>query len=207
MCRLIKETKMYAIMGITGQVGGATARALLAAGKSVRAVVRDKNKAAAWADLGVELVTGDANEAHTLTNAFKGTEGVFIMVPPHFAPKPGYPEAQAAISAQMEAIRTVRPGKVVALSSVGGHRFSGLGLITQVRLLEEALANLNDTPIAVLRPAWFMENSLWDIAPASDAGEMPSRLREQFGLSHALKCSTVSTLDGSTSRLRGPTST
>jgi uncharacterized protein YbjT (DUF2867 family) len=33
---------MFAITGITGKVGGATARALLEAGCKVRAVVRDK---------------------------------------------------------------------------------------------------------------------------------------------------------------------
>lgn len=168
---------MYTVMGITGQVGGATARTLLAAGKSVRAVVRDKQKAAHWAALGVELVEGDANDAASLKRAFAGSEGVFVMVPPHFAPKPGYPEARAAIASQMEAVLATRPGKIVALSSVGGHRFSGLGLITQVRLLEEALALIGDIPTAVLRPAWFMENSLWDIAPALNAGAMPSFLQ------------------------------
>lgn len=168
---------MYTVMGITGQVGGATARALLAAGKPVRAVVRDTQKAAHWAALGVQLVVGDANDAASLKRAFAGSEGIFIMVPPHFAPKPGYPEARAAIAAQIEAVLAARPGKIVALSSVGGHRFSGLGLITQVRLLEEALAQLGNIPTAVLRPAWFMENSLWDIAPALEAGVMPSFLQ------------------------------
>jgi uncharacterized protein YbjT (DUF2867 family) len=37
---------MYAIMGITGQVGGAVARTLLVAKRPVRAVVRDANKGA-----------------------------------------------------------------------------------------------------------------------------------------------------------------
>jgi NAD(P)H dehydrogenase (quinone) len=35
---------MYAITGVTGKVGGATVRALLAAGQSVRAVVRNADK-------------------------------------------------------------------------------------------------------------------------------------------------------------------
>jgi uncharacterized protein YbjT (DUF2867 family) len=164
-------------MGITGQVGGAIARTLLAAGKPVRAVVRDTQKAAHWAAQGVELVVGDANDAASLKQAFDDSEGVFIMVPPYFAPKPGYPEARAAITAQLEAVLAARPGRIVALSSVGGHRMSGLGLITQVRMLEEALEPVRDIPVAVLRPAWFMENSLWDIAPARDTGIMPSFLQ------------------------------
>ena len=40
------EKTMYAVMGITGQVGGAVARELLAQGKGVRAVLRDADKGA-----------------------------------------------------------------------------------------------------------------------------------------------------------------
>ena len=39
---------MYAVTGITGRVGGVVARTLLNAGLSVRAVVRDEAKSAAW---------------------------------------------------------------------------------------------------------------------------------------------------------------
>ena len=36
---------MYLVMGITGNVGGATAKRLLAQGKKVRALVRNREKA------------------------------------------------------------------------------------------------------------------------------------------------------------------
>jgi uncharacterized protein YbjT (DUF2867 family) len=98
------------------------------------------------------------------------------MVPPTFAPQPGYPEARKAASAIAAALQAARPGCVVALSSIGGEREAGLGLITQVHILEEALAPL-DLPVAILRPTWFMENSLWDVAPARDTGKMPSFLQ------------------------------
>lgn len=54
---------MYLVTGITGQVGAATARALLRQEKSVRALVRDPKKAAEWQPQGVELVEGDLSEA------------------------------------------------------------------------------------------------------------------------------------------------
>src|SRR5258705_10105804 len=53
---------MYLVMGITGKVGGATARHLLKQGKQVRALVRDREKAAKWADQGVRLVDGKLHE-------------------------------------------------------------------------------------------------------------------------------------------------
>lgn len=62
---------MYSIIGITGQVGGALARTLLAQGKAVRALVRDTAKAAAWRARGVELVAADLHAADALAAAFR----------------------------------------------------------------------------------------------------------------------------------------
>src|SRR5271165_3111442 len=54
-----RRKHMFLVIGITGKVGGATARHLLAQRKKVRALVRDRAKAASWTDQGVELVDGD----------------------------------------------------------------------------------------------------------------------------------------------------
>jgi uncharacterized protein YbjT (DUF2867 family) len=167
---------MFAITGVTGQVGGAAARALLDAGHAVRAVLRDESKAAQWTERGAEVAIASFEDADALAAAFSGTAGVFVMIAPNFAPQPGYPNAHAAAAVLKEALTTARPQRVAALSSVGGQRESGLGLITQVHILEEALADL-PIPTAILRPAWFMENSLWDIAPARETGVMPSFLQ------------------------------
>lgn len=167
---------MYAITGVTGQVGGAAARALLDAGLAVRAVLRDKSKAPAWVERGAEVAIAEMDDSKALQAAFAGTEGVFVMVPPNFAPQSGYPGARAAAASIVRALEGAASEKVVALSSIGGQRESGLGLITQVHILEEALAALS-VPTAILRPAWFMENSLWDIAPARETGTMASFLQ------------------------------
>jgi NAD(P)H dehydrogenase (quinone) len=50
---------MFAVTGITGQVGGAVARTLLAKGCGVRGVVRDANKAGSWAKQGCEIAVAD----------------------------------------------------------------------------------------------------------------------------------------------------
>ncbi|CAE6725271.1 NmrA family NAD(P)-binding protein [Paraburkholderia haematera] len=167
---------MYAITGVTGQVGGAAARALLDAGHAVRAVLRDKSKVAQWRERGADVAIASFDDADALAAAFSGSAGVFVMVAPNFAPQPGYPNAHAAAAVLKEALQKARPERVAMLSSIGGQRDSGLGLITQVHILEEALADL-PIPTAVLRPAWFMENSLWDIAPARETGVMPSFLQ------------------------------
>ncbi len=167
---------MYTIMGITGQVGGATARALLAAGKQVRGIVRDAAKAAPWQALGVELaVVPDANDAAHLETAFRDTEGVFVMIPPNFAPAPGFPETRGIVAALHQALAAARPPKVVHLSSVGAQHASGLGVIAQLHILETELASL-PVPQAFVRAAWFMENFQWDVAAARERGEIAAFL-------------------------------
>jgi uncharacterized protein YbjT (DUF2867 family) len=167
---------MYAVMGITGQVGGAVARTLLAQGKSVRGIVRNPAKAQAWLERGVELVKADYRDAVGLQSAFSGVEGGFVMIPPNVAPAPGFPEARAVVSALRKAFLAARPPKLVYLSSIGAHLDRGLGLITQLNILERDLESL-PVPNAFLRAAWFMENSSWDIAPAHDKGEILSFLQ------------------------------
>ena len=71
---------MYLVMGITGNVGGATARHLLKQGKHVRALVRNRQKAAKCADQGAELVDGDWNDATAIAAALKSVDGAFVGV-------------------------------------------------------------------------------------------------------------------------------
>src|ERR1700729_3737012 len=133
---------MFTVMGITGRVGGAVAENLLAAGKTVRGVVRNPEKTKVWADRGVELVRSAYDNAAGLAKAFAGAEGVFAMIPPDFAPLPGLPNQRRTIAAIREALEQARPGKAVFLSSIGSEQVSGLGLITSTHLLEEATRTL-----------------------------------------------------------------
>jgi len=70
---------MYAITGITGIVGGSVANSLLAAGRPVRAVMRNVGKGDVWAERGCEVVPADIADATSLASAFKGAEGVFVL--------------------------------------------------------------------------------------------------------------------------------
>ena len=166
---------MYAITGITGQVGGALARTLLAAHQPVRAVVRDAGKAREWAALGCEIAYASMNDASALAAAFEGAEGVFILPPSEFGPAPGFPEARAVIDAVVTALEWACPGKVVCLSTIGAQA-TETNLLSQRTLLEQALSML-PIPITFLRPAWFMENYAWDVAAAREEGVIESFLQ------------------------------
>jgi uncharacterized protein YbjT (DUF2867 family) len=163
---------MFTVMGITGKVGGAVAENLVAAGKTVRGVVRDSGKARAWADRGVEIVQSAYDDAAGLSKAFSGAEGVFAMIPPDFAPAPGLPDQKRTIAAIREALEQVNPGKAVFLSSIGSEQPSGLGLITSTHLMEEAMRTLR-IPVAYLRAGSFMENWLGALDHIRATSEMP----------------------------------
>jgi uncharacterized protein YbjT (DUF2867 family) len=167
---------MFAVTGITGNVGGEVARNLLAAGRPVRAVVRDLSKGEAWANRGCHLVAADINnDAAALTAAFKGSEGVFVLVPPNFDPSPDFREARTTAATLSSALDAARPGRVVYLSTIGAQATQS-NLLSQHTIIEQALRELS-LPVTFLRPGWFMENSSWDVASATNNGVIPSCLQ------------------------------
>jgi uncharacterized protein YbjT (DUF2867 family) len=157
---------MFAITGITGQVGGEVARNLLAAHQPVRGVVRDVSKCKEWTERGCQLVSADINNAGALTAAFKDVDGAFILVPPNFDPSPDFIEARTLAATLGAALSAACPRRVVYLSTIGAQATRS-NLLTQHSIIEQALRKL---PIAItfLRPAWFVENFTWDVAPAKN---------------------------------------
>jgi uncharacterized protein YbjT (DUF2867 family) len=166
---------MYAITGITGKVGGTMARALLAAGQPVRAVVRDAKKGEAWAALGCEIALAEMEDTAALTKAFIGAAAIFILPPSEFDPEPGYPEAQKVIDCVVAALTTARPKRVLCLSTIGGDAVHE-NLLSQRTMMERAVMALG-IPLTILRPGWFIENALWDVQSARDSGVIHSFLQ------------------------------
>jgi NAD(P)H dehydrogenase (quinone) len=166
---------MYVITGITGKVGGEVARTLLKAGHQVRAVVRDPRKGAGWDALGCGVAVADMNDAAALTAAFTAAAAVFVLLPPNFDPSPDFPETRSIVAAVRRALEAARPEKVVCISTIGA-QMKRNNLLTQLTIMEESLGEL-PMPVTFLRPAWFMENCSWDVAPARDTGVISSFLQ------------------------------
>jgi uncharacterized protein YbjT (DUF2867 family) len=167
---------MFVITGVTGKVGGQIARMLLSRGLPVRAVVRDAAKGAPWKAKGCEVAVSDMHDAGGLERAFAGARAVFVFGPPNFDPSPGFPETRSVANALRAAIISARPGQVVCLSSVGAQVSDRSHLLNQLGILEDTLEAVS-VPVTFLRPAWFMENALWDIEPARQLGTISSYLQ------------------------------
>jgi len=87
------DTRPVLVAGATGKQGGAVVRALLQAGRPVRAMTRDPASSAGQtlAAPGVEVVKGDFNDIASLDAAMAGVAGVFSMQMPS---QPSAPETE-----------------------------------------------------------------------------------------------------------------
>jgi uncharacterized protein YbjT (DUF2867 family) len=93
--------KLIAVVGATGQQGGAVVRALQASGQfKVRALTRN---AAAHSKLADEVVAADLNSPETLKAAFAGVHGVFLVTNAWEAGADESRQALAAVNAAKEA--------------------------------------------------------------------------------------------------------
>lgn len=165
---------MFAVTGVTGQVGAIVGAKLLERGLPVRAVMRNAQKAGSWSERGAEIAIAEMTDATALTASFSGAQAVFLLIPPAFDPAPGFPQVKLIIEVLKSALVKAAPKKVVCLSTIGAQAKEE-NLLTQLGLVERALSEL-PIPVAFLRAGWFMENSVWDIASARE-GLMPSFLQ------------------------------
>jgi uncharacterized protein YbjT (DUF2867 family) len=93
------------------------------------------------------------------------------MLPAVWTPSPDFKEARAVIANYVEALTKAPPPRVVALSSMGANRTSGLGMITALSLLEQGFRSLK-SPVAFVRAGGFFENFLYGLQ-AAQSGTLP----------------------------------
>ncbi|WP_285661410.1 NmrA family NAD(P)-binding protein [Actinorhabdospora filicis] len=149
------------VTGATGQQGGAAARALLADGHRVRALVRDTTAPAALAleTAGAELAVGDMRDRASLDTAAKGAHGVFSVQPANYfgtlvdEAAMGVNVADAALAAGAEHLVYTSVG-----AADGAYGRPGAAWFPKA-LIEQHIAD-RGLPATVLRPVQFMENHI-----------------------------------------------
>jgi uncharacterized protein YbjT (DUF2867 family) len=164
-----------AVVGATGEQGGAVARTLLARGTPVRAIVRDPEaeRARALATAGAQLVVADLTDESSLRAAFDGAPAVFAMASP--TPDGGVvAEAEHGKAIARAAAAVAVPH--VVYSSVGGvERSSGIPHFESKLEVEQTPLQLG-VPCAFIRPVFFMDNFVRFMAPAEEDGMILLRL-------------------------------
>ncbi len=154
----------------TGHIGSRVVHQLLDAGATVRVFVRDPARLPADVRDRVEARTGSLDDVAALTEALRGADAAFLLVPPNmttddwrgFIRTVGRTMADAATAAGVQ--------RAVFLSSLGAHRddlgpVSGLGEVEGI--LRAAIPNL-----AILRPGYFFENAFSALGTIAQSGNV-----------------------------------
>lgn len=164
-------SSIYAVVGATGQQGGATTRALLGAGAGVRALVRNTDSPAAKAleQAGADLVRADLTDPASLRAAFDGVDGVFAMTT-SFTERGTDGEIEDGVRIADAAVAS-GVGHLVYSSVGGAERETGVPHFESKRRVEEHIATLAISA-TIVRPVFFMEN----LAPTEEDGTTILRL-------------------------------
>ncbi|MEV1000474.1 NmrA family NAD(P)-binding protein [Nonomuraea sp. NPDC050202] len=167
------------VTGATGRQGGATARALLAAGVPVRALVRDPatERAQAIEALGAELVTGDLDDRDSVTRAATGARAVFsVQMPPirDGAFDFGGELAQAANLVEGARAAGVPQFVHTSVSGAGRHieapgwaegRWAAMEPVYTAKAgAQDLVREAGFTHWTIIKPGFFMENFLPSVA-------------------------------------------
>jgi uncharacterized protein YbjT (DUF2867 family) len=165
---------IVAVVGATGRQGGAAARALLAAGVGVRALVRDPAKpaAGALASAGASLAVADFNDPQSIRAAFEGVSRVFAMTTMTSGRGTSGETADGILVADAAHATSVEH---LVYSSVGGaERHTGIPHFESKRRVEEYIESLG-IPATFVRPTFFYDNLLGQ-SPAPEDGSIVVRL-------------------------------
>jgi uncharacterized protein YbjT (DUF2867 family) len=172
----------YVVCGATGNIGSMVSEVLLAAGKTVRVIGRDRVRLGPLASKGAEPWPGDLGDTEFLEKVFSGARGAFVLIPPKYD-APDFREYQDRISSSIvAALSKAKVPRIVALSSVGGHLAEGTGPILGLHDFENRLGMLRDSEVVCLRPAYFMENHLGSVPLIRNQGVNGSPIRPDVSL-------------------------
>lgn len=136
---------MFLVAGAAGNAGREVAKALHRAGADVRGLVRDDGSTVPE---GITAVQGDLNDPSTLTTAFDGCEGAFLL--PGYADMPGL-LAVAARSGVRHVVQLT--GSSAGVDAPGN-------AIARYMAASEAAVRSSDVAWTILRPVAFASNAL-----------------------------------------------
>jgi uncharacterized protein YbjT (DUF2867 family) len=148
---------MFIILGATGHVGGAAARALLQRGEAVTVVTRDAEHGRDWVKAGARVAECDVTDVAGLRAVFSSGRRAFLLNPPADPSADTDAEERRTAAALVAALDGSGLEKVVAQSTYGAQPGGACGDLTTLYALEEGRAG-QPIPAAVNRAAYYFSN-------------------------------------------------
>ena len=173
---------MYVITGATGNTGKIIASTLLEAGKQVRIIGRDAEKAKELTDKGAVLFQGSTDDVDLLKRAFDGATAVYALLPMNMAAEDYTAFQMQHANAIAEAMEESKVRYVVSLSSQGAHLESASGIILGLHKMEELFKKIEGLNTLNLRPSYFMENTLGMVGMIKESGIMGSPVKGDLSI-------------------------
>lgn len=165
---------MFVITGATGNTGKIIATRLLEAGKSVKLIGRDPEKANDLITKGAEFAKGSLDDVEFLTSAFEGAAAVYAMIPPAYREPDFYGFQTKTVDTLATAIKNSGVKYAVSLSSLGAQLSEDTGVVFGLHYMEEEFNKIEGLNVLHLRPTFFMENLFGQIPLIKESGIMGS---------------------------------
>lgn len=164
---------MYVIMGGTGHVGSATAKALLARGEHVTIVTRNADHAREWEAKAANIAEADVEDVASLRAALRRGRRAFLLNPPADTTTNTDRVERHTVANILAALDGSGLEKIVAESTGGAQPGRYIGDLNVLWELEEGLRR-QPIPAAINRAGYYMSN--WDgfLTSARDTGKLPT---------------------------------
>lgn len=163
---------MHIILGGTGRIGAAAARAILARGQPVTVVTRNAGHAADLKEAGARIAVADVRDTAGLREVLRTGRRAFLLNPSADPSTDTDAEERATAAAIAEAVNGAGLEQVVAASVSGARRGERCGDLTVLHEFEERLRAL-PTPVAVNRGGYYMSNWKEMLEPVQERGKLP----------------------------------
>jgi uncharacterized protein YbjT (DUF2867 family) len=172
---------MHIILGGTGHVGSAVARALLDAGEPVTIVSHDPAKGEEWKQRGAKVAIADIHDVDTLRVVFRSGRRAFLLNPPAAPHTDTDAEEKATVAAILSALEGSGLEKLVAESTYGAQPGERCGDLNTLWALERGLAE-QPIPYAINRGAYYFSNWAANLDEVRDEGVLRTMFDADFEL-------------------------
>ncbi|MBC2885453.1 NmrA family NAD(P)-binding protein [Ochrobactrum sp. CM-21-5] len=172
---------MHIILGGTGQVGSAVARALLKRGEPVTIITRDIDHGSGLKAAGARIAVVDIRDVARLREVFRTGKRAFLLNPPAAPSGDTDAEERANVAAIVKALDGSGLEKVVAASTYGAHPGERCGDLSVLYEFEQLL-KAQSIPAAINRGAYYMSNWGGMLDTVRDSGKLLSFIPTDMAL-------------------------
>lgn len=160
---------MIVVTTPTGNIGRQVLAGLLEQGETVRVIVRDASKLPAETRGRVEVVEGSHDDLGVVTQAFKGADAVFWLVPTSMQATDMTAAYVGFTEPACKAFKSQGVKQVVGISALGRGWPKPTGLVSASLAMDDLIASTGVSYRALTMPS-FMENLLTQAAPLKSQG-------------------------------------